>query len=159
MSTINLTLELPLTDTDRAVLKALAETGLGDLPPAPFKAGGHTPKPESVEEVGKAKPAPKAKAKPAPKAKPEPVEDTPAPAPAKDEPAPVKPAPKAKPAPEQAKDEDAPGTSVDDAVARAAALLSEGKAEQVKAALAALDINRVSQLKPSQVEAFLNELG
>lgn len=159
MSEINLTLTLPLTDTDRAVLKALAETGLGDLPPAPFKAGGHTPKPESVEDVGKAKPAPKAKAKPAPKpveAKPEPVEAKPEPV--KDEPEPVKdePAPKAKPA---TTDEDGTGTSVDDAVAAAAALLSEGKAEQVKAALAALDINRVSQLKPSQVEAFLNELG
>lgn len=160
MSEINLTLTLPLTDTDRAVLKALAETGLGDLPPAPFKAGGYTPKPESVEDVGKAKPAPKAKAKPAPKAKPEPVKDEPAPA----KPEPVEAAPAAEPEPakdepEQAKDEDGPGTSVDDAVARAAALLSEGKAEQVKAALAALDINRVSQLKPSQVEAFLNELG
>lgn len=132
MSTINLTFELPLTDADRAVLKALAETGLGELPPAPLRAGGHTPKPESVEDVA----APKTEAKPAPKPKPKPE-------PVKDEPETV---------------EDAPGTSVEDAVARAATLLSAGKAEKVKAALSTLDISRVSQLKPSQVEAFLKEL-
>lgn len=130
MSTINLTFELPLTDADRAVLKALAETGLGELPPAPLRAGGHTPKPQSVEDVA----APKTK--PAPKSKPKP------------EPAPAEPEP----------DKGEDGTSVEDAVARAATLLSEGKAGQVKAALSTLDISRVSQLKPSQVEAFLKEL-
>ena len=142
MPSITLTLELPLSDHDRAVLSALATAGLGDLPPAPVRAGGHTPKPESVEDVA----APKTEAKPAPKAKAKP-------APAKDE-APATDEAPAKPEPV----EDAPGTSVDDAVARAAALLSEGKAEQVKAALASLDINRVSQLKPSQVGAFLEAL-
>ena len=43
-------------------------------------------------------------------------------------------------------------------MARAASLLSEGRADAVKAALASLDINRVSQLKPSQVGAFLEAL-
>lgn len=149
MPSITLTLELPLSDHDRAVLSALATAGLGELPPAPFKAGGYTPKPESVEEVGKTKPAPKAKAKakPAPKAKPEPVEAKPEPAP---EPAPE--------APTEAPDKGTDGPTVDDAVARAASLLSEGRADAVKAALASLDINRVSQLKPSQVGAFLEAL-
>lgn len=152
MSTITLTIELPLSDRDRAVLSALATAGLGDLPPAPFRAGGYTPKPESVEEVGKAKPAPKAKAKPAPKAKPEPE-------PVKPEP--VEAAPAAEPAPEpepEPVEDGTDGPTVDDAVARAAALLSEGRADTVKAALASLNINRVSQLKPSQVGAFLEAL-
>ena len=157
MPSITLTLELPLSDHDRAVLSALATAGLGDLPPAPVRAGGHTPKPESVEDVAapktEAKPAPKAKKAPAKKA-PEPEPETPAEAPAP-EPAPEAPAPE--PAPEApAKGTDGP--TVDDAVARAASLLSEGRADAVKAALASLDINRVSQLKPSQVGAFLEAL-
>ena len=155
MPSITLTLELPLSDHDRAVLSALATAGLGDLPPAPLRAGGHTPKPESVEDVA----APKTEAKPAPKA-PEPA---PAEAPAKKAPAKKAPAKKA-PAPEpetEAPEAPAKGTdgpTVDDAVARAAPLLSEGRADAVKAALASLDINRVSQLKPSQVGAFLEAL-
>ena len=148
MPSITLTLELPLSDHDRAVLSALATAGLGDLPPAPVRAGGHTPKPESVEDVAapktEAKPAPKAKKAPAKKA-PEPEPETPAEAPAP-EPAPEAPA------------KGTDGPTVDDAVARAASLLSEGRADAVKAALASLDINRVSQLKPSQVGAFLEAL-
>ena len=148
MPSITLTLELPLSDHDRAVLSALATAGLGDLPPAPVRAGGHTPKPESVEDVAapktEAKPAPKAKKAPAKKA-PEPEPETPAEAPAP-EPAPEAPA------------KGTDGPTVDDAVARAASLLSEGRADAVKAALESLDINRVSQLKPSQVGAFLEAL-
>ena len=104
MPSITLTLELPLSDHDRAVLSALATAGLGELPPAPAKKA---PAPEPETE-----------------------------APAKG----------------------ADGPTVDDAVARAASLLSEGRADAVKAALASLDINRVSQLKPSQVGAFLEAL-
>ena len=159
MPSITLTLELPLSDHDRAVLSALATAGLGDLPPAPARAGGHTPKPESVEDVA----APKTEAKPAPKA-PEPA---PAEAPAKKAPAKKAPAPEPETeAPEAPAGTEAPeapakgtdGPTVDDAVARAASLLSEGRADAVKAALASLDINRVSQLKPSQVGAFLEAL-
>ena len=130
MPSITLTLGLPLSDHDRAVLSALATAGLGDLPPAPAKKA----------------PAKKAPAKKAPAKK-------------ALEPAPAEPeteAPEA-PAPEApAKGTDGP--TVDDAVARAASLLSEGRADAVKAALASLDINRVSQLKPSQVGAFLEAL-
>ena len=116
MPSITLTLELPLSDHDRAVLSALATAGLGELPPAPAKK---------------------------------------APAP---EPAPAE-APAPEPEPEtEAPDKGTDGPTVDDAVARAASLLSEGRADAVKAALASLDINRVSQLKPSQVGAFLEAL-
>ena len=83
-------------------------------------------------------------------------------------PAPVKKAPEPAPAepeteapaeaPAEAPDKGTDGPTVDDAVARAASLLSEGRADAVKAALASLDINRVSQLKPSQVGAFLEAL-
>ena len=135
MPSITLTLGLPLSDHDRAVLSALATAGLGDLPPAPAKKA----------------PAKKAPAKKAPAKK----ALEPAPAEPETE-APEAPAPEA-PAPEApAKGTDGP--TVDDAVARAASLLSEGRADAVKAALASLDINRVSQLKPSQVGAFLEAL-
>ena len=150
MPSITLTLELPLSDHDRAVLSALATAGLGDLPPAPLRAGGHTPKPESVEDVA----APKTEAKPAPKA-PEPA---PAEAPAKKAPAKKAPAPEPETEAPEAPAKGTDGPTVDDAVARAASLLSEGRADAVKAALASLDINRVSQLKPSQVGAFLEAL-
>ena len=129
MPSITLTLELPLSDHDRAVLSALATAGLGELPPAPAKKA----------------PAKKAPAKKAPA-------EAPAP-----EPAPAE-APAPEPAPAEAPDKGTDGPTVDDAVARAASLLSEGRADAVKAALASLDINRVSQLKPSQVGAFLEAL-
>ena len=137
MTTITLALELPLSDHDRAVLSALATAGLGDLPPAPVK------KAPAEAPVKKA-----------------PVKKAPAP-----EPAPAEPETEATEAPAEATEApaEAPakgtdGPTVDDAVARAAALLSEGRADAVKAALASLDINRVSQLKPSQVGAFLEAL-
>ena len=95
---------------------------------------------------------------PAPAVKPAQVVKAPAKAPKEE-------APAEKPkAPAKATKEEAPaekpkdGPTVEDAVARAAELLSEGKADSVKAALATLDISRVSQLKPSQVETFLKEL-
>ena len=134
MPSITLTLELPLSDHDRAVLSALATAGLGDLPPAPVKKA---PEPAPAEAPAKKAPAKKAPA-------PEPETEAPE-APAETE------APEA-----PAKGTDGP--TVDDAVARAASLLSEGRADAVKAALASLDINRVSQLKPSQVGAFLEAL-
>lgn len=137
MPSITLTLELPLSDHDRAVLSALATAGLGELPPAPAKKA---PAPEPAPAEAPAKKAPAKKA-------PEPETEAPAPAEA--------------PAPEpetEAPDKGTDGPTVDDAVARAASLLSEGRADAVKAALASLDINRVSQLKPSQVGAFLEAL-
>ena len=143
MSTITLALELPLSDRDRAVLSALATAGLGDLPPAPVKKA---PEPAPAEAPVKKAPAKKAPAKKAPE-----------PAPAEPETEAPEPAPEA-PAPAEAPDKGTDGPTVDDAVARAASLLSEGRADTVKAALASLDINRVSQLKPSQVGAFLEAL-
>ena len=144
MPSITLTLELPLSDHDRAVLSALATAGLGDLPPAPVKKA---PEPAPAEAPAKKAPAKKAPAKKAPE--PAPAEpETEAPAEATEAPEPETEAP--------AKGTDGP--TVDDAVARAASLLSEGRADAVKAALASLDINRVSQLKPSQVGAFLEAL-
>ena len=137
MPSITLTLELPLSDHDRAVLSALATAGLGELPPAPAKKA---PDPEPAPAEAPAKKAPAKKA-------PEPETEAPAPAEA--------------PAPEpetEAPDRGTDGPTVDDAVARAASLLSEGRADAVKAALESLDINRVSQLKPSQVGAFLEAL-
>lgn len=143
MSNITLNLTLPLTDDDRAMLSALAAGGPAPAPSMPLQG---PPEPVKVTE----KPAPKAKA--APKAKPEPKAE------AKPEPEPEKaPAPKAetKPAP---KAETGGKAAVDDAVARASALLSAGQAARVKEALEALDIQRVSQLKPSQVSDFLKAL-
>ena len=142
MPSITLTLELPLSDHDRAVLSALATAGLGELPPAPAKKAP-APEPAPAEAPAKKAPAKKAPAKEAP----EPETEAPAPAEA--------------PAPEpetEAPDKGTDGPTVDDAVARAASLLSEGRADTVKAALESLDINRVSQLKPSQVGAFLEAL-
>ena len=142
MPSITLTLELPLSDHDRAVLSALATAGLGELPPAPAKKAP-APEPAPAEAPAKKAPAKKAPAKEAP----EPETEAPAPAEA--------------PAPEpetEAPDKGTDGPTVDDAVARAASLLSEGRADAVKAALESLDINRVSQLKPSQVGAFLEAL-
>ena len=134
MSYITLNLTLPLTDDDRAMLTALAAGATGDHAPAPSMPLQGPPEPVKVTE----KPAPKAKA--APKAKP---------------------APKAEAEPEKApapKAETGGKAAVDDAVARASALLSAGQAARVKEALEALDIQRVSQLKPSQVSDFLKAL-
>lgn len=137
MSYITLNLTLPLTDEDRAMLSTLAAGGPAPAPSMPLQGA---PEPVKVTE----KPAPKAKA--APKAKPAP----------KAEPEPEKaPAPKAEPEP---KAETGGKAAVDDAVARASALLSAGQAARVKEALEALDIQRVSQLKPSQVSDFLKAL-
>ena len=142
MPSITLTLELPLSDHDRAVLSALATAGLGELPPAPAKKAP-APEPAPAEAPAKKAPAKKAPAKKAPVPEPAPAEpETEAPAEPETE------------APAKGTD----GPTVDDAVARAASLLSEGRADSVKAALASLDINRVSQLKPSQVGAFLEAL-
>ena len=140
MPSITLTLELPLSDHDRAVLSALATAGLGELPPAPAKKAP-APEPAPAEAPAKKAPAKKAPAKKAPEPEPETPAEAPAPEPAPEAPA-----------------KGTDGPTVDDAVARAASLLSEGRADAVKAALASLDINRVSQLKPSQVGAFLEAL-
>ena len=149
MTTITLALELPLSDHDRAVLSALATAGLGDLPPAPVKKA-------PAEAPVKKAPVKKAPVKKAPAPEPAPAEPeteaTEAPAEATEAPA------EATEAPAEAPAKGTDGPTVDDAVARAAALLSEGRADAVKAALASLDINRVSQLKPSQVGAFLEAL-
>lgn len=70
-------------------------------------------------------------------------------------------APKGKPEPEPVEDlvgtDDAP--TLDDAVARATALVSEGKAAAVKAALATAGSKRVSELAtPAKIQIFLDAL-
>lgn len=78
-------------------------------------------------------------------------------APAK--PAPKKSAAKAKPAPEPEPEEEASdGPTLEDAVARATELVSEGRAADVKGALQNFGVKRVSELEESQVEAFLEAL-
>lgn len=78
-----------------------------------------------------------------------------APAPAK------KAAPKkaAKPAAEPEPEPEADGEpTLEDAVARATELVGEGRAAEVKGALAQFDVKRVSELSEDQVPAFLEAL-
>ena len=66
------------------------------------------------------------------------------------------------PSPEEpepaAAEEDEEGPTLDAAVARATALVADGKQSQVKAALKTVGAKRVSELKPSNIEAFLEAL-
>lgn len=92
---------------------------------------------------------PVAKAAPAPKATP--AKKTAA----------AKPAPAPEPEPEE-EDEDLLGTSgqtVEDAVAKATAMVAEGNAKEVKAALDTIGVKKVSALTEDQVAAFFAELG
>lgn len=101
-----------------------------------------------------AKPVPQ-KTPPAPKkATPPPVpqEEVPAPEPAASAPS----APSPDEAAEEDDAEDAP--TMDDAVTRATVLVSQGKAAAVKAALAVAGAKRVSELKGTQIAAFLQAL-
>lgn len=52
----------------------------------------------------------------------------------------------------------AQGATLEDAVARATTLVSEGRAAEVKAALATAGAKRVSELKPANIQAFLDAL-
>lgn len=74
----------------------------------------------------------------------------------------AKPAPAPEPEPEVEEDEDLLGTSgltVEDAVAKATAMVAEGNAKEVKAALDAIGVKKVSALTEDQVAGFFAELG
>lgn len=65
----------------------------------------------------------------------------------------------AKAAPEPEPEEpEAEGVTLEDAVARATELVAEGRAADVKGALAQFNVKRVSELEELQVEAFLEAL-
>ena len=129
--------------TEANVLAALNGT-------APVAAAAPAP----VQQPAKASPAAK---KPALKAVPTPAEtadaaepkETPAPAPAKKAPA------VEKDTPEEVAEVEA---DLEKAVARATELLGAGQAALVKGALKEVGAARVSQLKPSQVQPFLDAL-
>lgn len=72
----------------------------------------------------------------------------------------AKPKGKTKPAPAPEPEEEATsdGPSLDDAVARATELVAEGRAADVKGALANFGVKRVSELEESQVAEFLEAL-
>ena len=134
--------------TEANVLAALNGT-------APVAAAAPAP----VQQPAKAAPAAK---KPALKAVPTPAEtadaeepkETPAPAPAKKAPAKKAPAVE-KDTPEEVAEVEA---DLEKAVARATELLGAGQAALVKGALKEVGAARVSQLKPSQVQPFLDAL-
>lgn len=88
---------------------------------------------EIIGETPEAEEAPKAAAKPKGKAKPA-------------------------PAPEPEEDEATDGPTLEDAVARASELVAEGRANDVRGALANLGVKRVSELEESQVAGFLEAL-
>ena len=94
----------------------------------------------------------------------EPVEEPKpaAPKPAR-KPAAPKPAPVEEPEVDEEEDEDLLGgdedeVTLEDAIARATELVSEGKAAKVKAALAKVGAKRVSDIKESSLKAFIDAL-
>lgn len=87
---------------------------------------------------------------------PEPEADVPAPKKAPAKRAPKKAAPE--PEPEEEEEEESAGVTLEDAVARATELVAEGRAAEVKGALANFSVKRVSELEESQVEEFLAAL-
>lgn len=118
-----------LTTLDRQVLALLG----GDSIPTV------TAEPRTGSEQSEAKPAKKAAAKKAAK-KPEPVVEEPE---------------------DEDEDDDLvgdDGPTMADAVARATELVSAKRAPEVKAALANLDVEKVSHLKGDQIAAFLEAL-
>lgn len=75
----------------------------------------------------------------------------------------AKPAKKAEPEPEEDEDDDLlgddePEYTMADAVAKATEMVSGGNATDVKAALTDLGVRKVSELKPSQIAAFIAAL-
>lgn len=65
---------------------------------------------------------------------------------------------KAAAAPEPEPEDEPTGNTLEDAVARATELVAEGRAADVKGALANFNVKRVSELDESQVEEFLAAL-
>lgn len=65
---------------------------------------------------------------------------------------------KAKAAPEPEPEEESTGPTLQDAVDRATELVSDGRAADVKGALANFGVKRVSELEESQVAEFIEAL-
>lgn len=143
MSNIILNLELPLSPEDKETLLSLAGEHPDTAPHTNIVVNSPQAKPEE--------PKPKAKPGPKPKTKPEPAKEEPAPEPEPELPKEETPADPETPTSD--------GPTLQDAVGRASELLSDGRADDVKAALASLGVQRVSQLKAEQVPDFLKELG
>lgn len=132
----------PIDDADRALMRFLVRDGgstgnhLQVETPAPSEAPAEEEKvPQSTRVARKVRGAKAA----------EPKEE---------------PAPEPEPAAEE-DDEDLLGTegpTLEDAVARATALVSDGKAPDVKAALAKVGVARVSKLPADKVEEFIDAL-
>lgn len=144
MSDIHLFLSIPLSNDDKTVLRGLLNDDT-ERPPA------------DAAEVKAEAPAPKkAPAKKAPAKKAEPVKEEPKAEEPAPEPEPVKEeAPAAEPEPAKEEPTESP---LQPAISKAAELLAEGRTDDVKAALAKFDVERVSKLKVSDVEAFVKEL-
>lgn len=147
MSSITLTLDLPLSHDDLAVLASLIGVSPAKLTEAgPAEAElAKSAEDEPAEPPKKKRGRPtkaeaEAKAEAAKAAEAEPTEAKP------DEPTEAKPA----------SSDDA--SRMDEAVTRASELLSQGRAGDVKAALGDLGVSRVSQLKPAQIDEFLAAL-
>lgn len=64
----------------------------------------------------------------------------------------------AAPAPEQTPEEPEAGVTLDDAVKLATEMVADGKATEVKAALAQFDADRVSKLDPGHISGFIAAL-
>lgn len=133
-----------LSDTEKAVLRTL----LGESGPTPvtepaggWSEGGPEEKPAKKSAPAK-KAAPKKQAKPDPE--PEPDEDE---------------AEADEPEVDDLADADEDAPTMDDAIRVATELVSDGKAAQVKEALAELGAKRVSELSADDVPAFLQSLG
>lgn len=112
-----------LSDTDKAILRALVGDGVATAPAAPA--------------AKKATPAKKAAA--------------------------AKPAPAPEPEEEDGDlvggDDEDEAPTLEDAVSKATALVADGKAKEVKAALDKVGAKKVSALEGDQIAAFLAEVG
>ena len=72
--------------------------------------------------------------------------------------APKKTAPAPEPEPEEAEETEETGATLEDAVKAATALVTSGKPNKVKAALTAVGVDKVSSLKGSEIQGFLDAL-
>lgn len=151
---ITVNTEHPISAVDQAVLRALLSDPWPAAPAAPEeKAEEKSDYDKAVDARVKAQAEPaKAPAKRTRKA-PAKVVEEPTPEP---EAAPSAPT---APAAESADEEATDGPSLEDAISLATKLVSEGKRPKVKEALASIGVGRVSQLKPEQVQAFIDAVG
>lgn len=159
-NTMRITIDLdterePLSESDRAILRAIASDGA--VPTGVIvHAALPEPTPEPVKAPAKA-PAPKAapkKAAPEPEVAPSATETTEAEPEATPEPEPT---PEPTPEPAKATSTDLPVMEL--LVKQAAELISSGERARVKVALDAVGAARVSEVTPEQADAFMKALG